>query len=235
MAIKFDDVIASNTQEGVLTTSDQIKISTTSNNDKLLVGSDITTNFSIDDTFFNSIEQQVNHSNFKSITLLSEYPKAVDTAINEVIRVTTNLIAKLANKISNSSDDSNTGLDAIKTDKYLITSTDINKANLTTIVDSLTVGAYGYIANDITLSTDSNANALSYNLNMSTKPFNDITKIPKNTLIKVISTDTSNASSAGNYDLANNITIIAMPGGSTDDALAARVTALETLLKLDTD
>lgn len=233
MAIKFDDVIASNTQEGVLTTSDQIKISTT--NDNLIVGSNITTNFSIDSTFLNSEDQKVNRANFKSIALLSEYPEAVDSAINEVIRVTTNIIAKLADKISNSSDDSNTGLDAIKTDGYLITSTDITKNSLATILNTLTVGSYGYIANDITLSTDSNDKALSYNLNISSKPFNNITKIPKNTLIKVISVSTNDIEAYTNYDLANNIAIIAMPGGSTDDTLAARVTTLETLLKLGSD
>lgn len=233
MAIKFDDVIASNTQEGVLTTSDQIKISTTNNS--LTVGNDITKNFSINSTFFASEEQQVNHNNFKSIALLSEYPKAVDSAINEVIRVTTNIIAKLANKISNSSDDSNTGLDAIETNGYLITSTDITKNSLATILNTLTVGSYGYIANDITLSTNSNDNALSYNLNISSKPFNNIAKIPKNTLIKVISVSTNTIDASTNYDLANNIAIIAMPGGSTDDTLAARVTALETLLKLGSD
>lgn len=224
MAIKFDDIIAANRSDGVLTTSYQITFST---EDKLKVGSDITTTFFIDSTNI-AKSYQIAHDKFKSITFLSEYPKAVDTVINEVINVTTNVITELANKINDSaSSDLN-----ITTDKYLLCGSALTKDNIITALKNLTVGSYGYVEYDINLTTSSLVYSTATNV-----PFSDLSVIPKNTLIKAISTDISKLSinDSDSYALSNNIAIIAIPRDTTTDTdLSNRVAALEKLLKLTT-
>lgn len=232
MAIAFDDNIICNGDGISLITGDQIKIK--DSDTKLQVGSDIVVSFDISSSIVSDDKQKINRNNFKSITTLDEYPNAVDAVINEVVRVTTNIIASLAEKISNGSSATD-GLNSIITDAYFLAGDDLTITTIGSKIENLTVGSYGYVQSDITLSTKSNE-GLHYMFNVSTKPFGNITKIPKDTLIKCISTDvTSLKIDTSTYDLSNNIVIIAMPGGSTDSDLTNRVAALEALLKLSTN
>lgn len=237
MAIKFEDIIASNVSDGILTTGDQIKITKADTKTKLQVGSDIVSQLSLQSDIFKDLNQTIDRTNFKSISFLSDYPNAVDTAINEVIRVTTTALDTLASKINTSTSTTPTtsdGLDNIKTNSYFLLGTDLDITTIGAAIKNLSSG-YGYVQNDLKLATNADAAGLNYAANTSTKPFSGISSIPKNTLIKCISTDVSDITNMTSYDLSKNITIIAMPGGSTDSDLTDRVAALEALLKLGTD
>lgn len=235
MAIAFDDRIKSNVSDGILTTGDQILLSSTK--DTIDVGTNIVKKLSI-----GTCEQDITFPTNISIKTLEEYPTTLDNVITACLNATTNVVSS-AIKCINSSSNANTNsiFDNIETEYIINISSNIDSTNIKSALQSISnlfVGkntVYGYLGANIKLNVG-DSTQLVYST-QSDKIFNELNTIPRNTLIKV-STINISTHEDNKYHLQDVMQILILPSTTNNvdnTTLENRITKLENLLSLSSN
>ena len=264
MAIKFDDRIETNVAGDVLITGEQISIS--SKNDSIKIGSDFEFSLSIVDNTYaydtqatsirvlNDLPDAINKINNDLIGVTSEVIKpAIDllsTSIIDLAEFFNEQIITFDNKVDTLNNQVNTilsnGVITINTNKKffgdtLITGTSQLNDYLKNLDSNITLPLITLLSAPISLSTKDTEGGLYYSTKSDAYYGTDLTIIPKDTLICVMSTNNISERNFGTYDdahfmgvLDKNIQILSMPvsADSIHNNFETRIANIESLLAL---
>lgn len=228
MAIKVDDRLKSNVSDGILTTGDQIAISTNTDNHKI---STLKTSISINDKKYNlAIATEYD------LTTVNDIPNIINYVNDTIITLTSNLIETPI-------------IDNIKASNYSISfdnNTDYFGVSTITNIDDLHNIFLGtFHNNDIKfplvtlLSAPIEINLINNGLIYSTEynPYKSLKIIPKNSLVCVLSTTHLNVATVDDYNIwpiDKCIQILSIPtsANTSDNDYETRISNIEKLLSL---
>lgn len=236
MAIRFDDRIKTNVAGDVLITGEQIAVST--NNSIIKIGTDETFNINIGGNIYKFSKLST------EIQTVNELPKALANIENTIFSLTTKVIEPAFNDLNNSLN--NLGITINTNKKFfgdtLITSTEQLNNYLKNISNKdYTLPLITVLSAPIKLSTDDTENGLYYSTKNDAYYGTDLTVIPKDTLICIMSTNTlfvydfnSNGEIGHMGVLDENIQILSMPisADSIHNNFETRIANIESLLAL---
>lgn len=237
MAIRFDDRIETNVAGDVLITGEQIGIS--DGNDSIKIGTDFDFKLSIG-TYLYSYDTQA-----ASVKVLSELPQVINKVNNDLLSVASSVLRPAVTQL-NTIINNNQKITINTNKKFfgdtLITSTEQLNNYLKNISNKdYTLPLITVLSAPIKLSTDDTENGLYYSTKNDAYYGTDLTVIPKDTLICIMSTNTlfvydfnSNGEIGHMGVLDENIQILSMPisADSIHNNFETRIANIESLLAL---
>lgn len=231
MAIRFDDRIKTNVAGDVLITGEQIGI--TSDNDTIIIGTDETYSIYAHKPYdFIRTSTKINN--------LEELGKAIIKVDNDIFALTTRIIKPAIEDLSKKIVDIKTN-DNLFGNTLITTTSELNNYLFEIREGSYTLPLITLLSAPIKLSTQVVSEGLCYSTKTNAYYGTDLTSIPKDTLICVIST---NNVSEERYTVADgiakmgvldhNIQILSMPvsADSIHNNFEARIANIESLLAL---
>lgn len=232
MAIRFDDRIETNVAGDVLITGEQIAVS--DDNSTIKIGSDETYSIHLNSNSYNFLRTSTKVNN------LNELAKAIVKVDNDIYKLTTKVVKPAIEELSRKTL-------TIKANKKffgdnLITSTSELNDYLFNIKDGdITLPLITLLSAPIKLSTQITSGGLYYSTKSNAYYGTNLTSIPKDTLICIISTDNVSETRYTDGDsitnigvLDSNIQILSMPvsADSTSNNFETRIANIESLLAL---
>lgn len=232
MAIRFDDRIETNVAGDVLITGEQIGIDP--DNNTIRIGSDETYSIYINSYVYKFLRTSTEVNN------LNELAKAIVKVDNDIYKLTTNVVKPAIEELSKKTL-------TIKTNERffgdnLITSTsELNNYLFNIRKGDNTLPLITLLSAPIKLSTQAIGGGLYYSTKRNAYYGTDLTSIPKDTLISIISTNNVNEVSYTDGDsiinmgvLDSNIQILSMPvsADSIHNNFETRIANIESLLAL---
>lgn len=232
MAIRFDDRIETNVAGDVLITGEQIAVS--DDNSTIKIGSDETYSIYLNSNSYNFLRTSTKVNN------LNELAKAIVKVDNDIFKLTTNIVKPAIEELNRKTLNIKTN-EKFFGDTLITTTNELNNYLYNIREDDNTLPLITLLSAPIELSTQVTGGGLYYSTKSNAYYGTDLTSIPKDTLICIISTnkvieesytDGDSISTMGVLD--QNIQILSMPvsADSIHNNFETRIANIESLLAL---
>lgn len=232
MAIRFDDRIETNVAGDVLITGEQIAVS--DDNSTIKIGSDETYSIYLNSNSYNFLRTSTKVNN------LNELAKAIVKVDNDIFKLTTNIVKPAIEELSRKTLNIKTN-EKFFGDTLITTTNELNNYLYNIREGDNTLPLITLLSAPIELSTQVIGGGLYYSTKSNAYYGTDLTSIPKDTLICIISTnevieesytDGGSISTMGVLD--ENIQILSMPvsADSIHNNFETRIANIESLLAL---
>lgn len=232
MAIRFDDRIETNVAGDVLITGEQIAVS--DDNSTITIGSDETYSIYLNSNSYNFLRTSTKVNN------LNELAKAIVKVDNDIFKLTTNIVKPAIEELNRKTLNINTNKRFFG-DTLITTTSELNNYLFNIREGDNTLPLITLLSAPIKLSTQLIEEGLYYSTKGDAYYGTDLTSIPKDTLICIISTNSVSEESYTYGDstikmgvLDSNIQILSMPvsADSIHNNFETRIANIESLLAL---